>query len=301
MNRASIILSAAALLVALGALTQGVRVLSRQRERSQILRQHAAQLEEQLAAQRRMTETTQRELAVAESQLAQLPATVWSIESRAARERAMEIQTWLAHVKQLKQLFDQHPEQRIPEMRLLTDDDWLRSGKRSQLDSDENIRAALADVRRAAIAEFGRPLALAMRKYLDAGNPAPPAAALALAPYFENPADADALQNYEIITPNRPNGRAGAPVWSVQQKSPVDADYDERLAMSSDGGTGFANPPAAWIPNFRERLQQATKDYAAANHGAQPTNISDVIPLMNPPLEPSQAEKVIKMMSKDPH
>jgi len=293
MNRARLILSAVALVLAVGALTQGARLLSRQREQQLALAQHAGQLEKQLADLHRETTGTQQELFLAEQQLGQLPAPVPSTESAADLARAVEIKTWLARVKRLKESFEQHPEQRIPEMRLLTDEDWLRVAKQSQLDTDESLRKAFAGVRMAAKIRFANQLSPAMRKYVDAAGSAPPTIATALAAYFDPPADIEILQRYDI---GRAFQRPGSTTsdWELQERAPVDADYDGRIRVNSGGGTAVTGAPVAWIPNYQERLQQAARAYADANHGVGASSLAPIIPYISPPLDSATVEKLLK-------
>ncbi len=289
MNRTRLLLLVLTLGFAVVALTQGARVVSRQDEARFALAHQATALEKQLGDQRRETAATLSELALAEQQLIQLQAT-----SDADGARAREIESWLARVRQLKQLFEQHPDQRIPAMRFLTDDDWLQLAKQNQLDTDDNTRKALAAVRdRSKMKALGG-VSAAIRKYVQAVGTAPPPTALSLASSLDNPADLDLLQGFEV-TPWSGRPRAGGPAWQLQERAPIDGDYDSRSTLTPDGYMSALRAPIAWIPNSQERIQQASASYSAANKGALNSGgITPLLPYFNPPLDGATVEKLLK-------
>jgi hypothetical protein len=279
-----------------GVLLQGGRVLSQQREQAQSSRREVARLEMQLAAQRREYDATTRELTLAERQLAELSGPTNPALSEIERAREAEIGAWLARVKRLKQLFVQRPDQRIPEMRLLTDDDWLRLSKRLELDNEANIRKALAAARSAAKSRLAASLVKALPKFAQASGGEPPATVMALAPYLENPADAEFLPHLEVTSVNRSaeSARYGILGWAIQEKTAVDADYDGRYCVNPNGGTAIFSAPQAWIPDFMDRQQRAYRDFSAANKGVAPVGMEQVLPYFNPPLDPAITEKLLK-------
>src|SRR5260221_12339116 len=186
MTRSSLAVLAAAIVLIIGALFQGDRALRGQRSQLKLLQRQTKLLETQLATQGLERDAASRELALAERQRAELMGPPESALSETERTRRTEVAAWLARVKRLKQLFVQRPDQRIPEMRLLTDDDWLRLGKRLELDNEANIRKALAAARSAAKSRVAASLVKALPKFAQASRGEPPATVMALAPYLEN-------------------------------------------------------------------------------------------------------------------
>jgi hypothetical protein len=85
---------------------------------------------------------------------------------------------------------------------------------------------------------------------------------------------------------------------AIQERAPIDEDYDTRYQVGVGGGTGSMNPPIAWIENFQTLEQQAYKAYAKANNGASPAKTSQLIPYFDPPLAPATVEKLIKAESE---
>ena len=280
----------AALLAVAGLGVFEAQVILRQREDLRELRKRSEPLEKQVAALRRERETALQELAAAERQLAELPAPAVN-PAHAARQT--EIKAWLARVKQLKQLFADRADQRIPEMQLLADEDWLRVAKRAAFDDAHHVRQALADLRSRATSKFFALLTPALRNYAKSTNDEPPVSILALASYFEKPIDLAILERYDVIKgslssdPNRVD-------LIARQKAPVDTDYDSRTEISASGGMWGTSGPTAWIPNFGERMRAANREYAQANNGASPTAISQTLPYFTPPLEPAKIELILR-------
>lgn len=296
-----------ALIVALGVLTQGLRLLAHQRQERQVRQERVTQLDQQLAAQQRVRDGLQRDLRLAEHERADRVAAGSVEENARNRERESEISAWLDRIARLKQLLEQHPEQRIPELQWLTDEDWLLVGKKVSVETEEGTRKALAEIRNAAKARFQPQLSAAMQKYAKAANGQVPVDATTLAPYFENPAGSDALSRYEIAGVRRPSAAAIANAaamglevvlasshWSIREIAPIDADYDTRTQITDDGVMMALNAPTAWIPNFQERRAQAAKAYAEANPGPGPASEAALLPYFNPPFDSVTTGRLVK-------
>jgi hypothetical protein len=287
-----------ALVVAIGGtLLQGARMLVQQRTQTQASAQRASFFKKQLAALRSEQAIVAGELTLAEAQLASLPASSQSDATPAERARDAEIATWLVRVKHLKRLFDERPAQRIPELRLLTDADWLRAGKDLDFEDEEGVRKTLSNLRTTGKSRFQPSLNQAARKFA-AANSSPPLTVLALAAYVENPTDTDILSRYELITTNRPD-RTGAPKqsWALREQFAVDADYDNRFTVGPRG-SGNQNGPVAWIPSFNERSQAAAEAFTAAHKGERPENPAQLIPFFSPPLDPADAARILKTTAR---
>lgn len=163
-----------------------------------------------------------------------------------------------ARVNQLKQLQEQMPDKKIPELQYLTDNDWLAvAAKDTKLSSDADARKALSDLRRTAKKNFGRLLGSALDKFLKASNGQLPGDTAELASYFEQPIDPALLQRYKMLYTGNisdvpPLGDAGQVV--IGEKAPVDTDYDSHLYIGQygrevDWGTGInaaGDPDPSW-------------------------------------------------------
>lgn len=296
MKRRPILMLSVVALALLGIAGYETTQMLRQREQLAELRQQAAQLTAETAALRRAREAEAKSLAEAERQLAALPTTREG-DPTLTPERRTEIKAWLGRVKQLRRLFDGRPEQRIPEMKLLTEQDWLQVTKNSELDSEEGRRKAFAAARDAAISQFTPQLKVALLAFAKTatGEAVPPI--FALGPFFEKPVDASMLERYELRKA-APAGLRGSVEWSAQNKAPIDPDYDSKFGVSasdsgSSGGSGTW-APIAWIPDFGERLSRAAKEMAAAGKRPSSGGLGEVLPFFNPPLDPAVAEKILK-------
>ncbi len=268
----------------------GIHLLIRQRKELHSFQFQNEQRARELAALGRHTTATQTELAAAERQLADLPP------PRAADpSHATEIEAWLGQVKQLRQLLVENPERSIPELGLLTDDDWLRLARGIQLDSDKHVRQALAQARNVAKDKFQRLLASAVTAYLKQSGGELPTTALALAPAFDPPIDPAILGRYEMLASGKVSySPSAAGIAAIRETSAIDPDYDSRWTTMSNGGGMKALAPSAWVPDFEDRSRRAYAAYKDANKGASAGALEQLLPYFDPPLEPALAEKILR-------
>ncbi len=273
-------------------------VLSRRREQLHALGTASAQLRADLAKLQRENLAATEDLAHAERQLAALPTKRPSIAD-VAPEREIELGIWLARVKQLRRLFEEKPDQRIPELNLLTDRDWLRDAKTARLDSEDGIRRALARIRDSAITAFQQTqLSPALRKFAKTADDDATPTIFALTPFFDTPVDPALLGRYELSSVKNSSSRGGLE-WRVQTLAPIDPDYDGRQQITANrlgnSGASSAGAPYAWIPDFQQRLQRAYKSFSETKKGTAPNGLADVLPFMTPPLPPATVEKLLNV------
>ena len=286
------VLLAAALAAGVGSASFETWATIRHRAQPLALRQHATLLEKQIAATRARLDATRSELASTERELAALPALA---DTDASRARDFEVAAWLARVQTLNQLLTQNPAQRIPELQLLDDEDWLNASRSVETDTEEHRRLALANLRCRAKQRFISLLSPALRKYAGASQGQPPPVVPALAPYFDPPVDPAILARYDIVRASFPVNLYSA--WSIQESSAVDADYDDRVSVYANGSIGVTKAPVAWIPDFNVRSQRAFLAFAEANR-APPKDPTQLIPYFNPPLDLATIEKILEAESR---
>jgi hypothetical protein len=281
----------AALIAVASASVFEANVIARQNEELRTLEKTVTDSSGLVMTLRHEADANRRALATAEEQLAAKPAAV----AITPADGPLETNAWLARVLQLKRLFNEQPERRIPEMQWLTDEDWLRVGKRASFDDDHHTRKALGDLRTQAKTKFFKLANPALRSFAQTAGGQVPSSALVLAPYFQPPIGAAILERYEFVK-DEP-GNIGDGVLTLREKTSVDADYDSRHYASSNGSNlsgGSMGPPNAWIPDFRERSMRAFKDYVKANNGAQPIGTAPLLPYFNPPLDPAKVALIIR-------
>lgn len=298
MTRARVYFLGTTFLALAGIAGYEARIAGRQERELATLRRRTAQLTADAVWLRRQRDATASDLAEAERQLAELPP-LRPADPSVSAQRRNEMKTWLGRVKQLRRLFEERPNQRIPELQFLTDQDWLRIAKNVNFDSEDGTRRALAAARNTAISNFTQRLSDGLRKLAKSPNADSSATIRDLMPFLAQPVEATLLDRYELskTSSTRLGGRTE---WIVQNKAPIDEDYDGRVKInaSESGSFGSSSMPGVlgWIPDFQERMMQAVKDYSAAKNGSAPPEIADVIPYFKPPLDPATAGKAIRAM-----
>src|SRR5262249_25252598 len=96
-----------------------------------------------------------------------------------------EAKSWLDRVGKLKQALARLPDQEIPELRYLTEQDWLNAVKNSrQMTTDDDLSQALSTLRISAKHEVALRLRQALRAYSLANNGQSPTDVSLLKPYF---------------------------------------------------------------------------------------------------------------------
>ncbi len=252
------------------------------------------QLETDAAALRRERSTIATELAQAEQQLAVMPSPR-SILSDAKAEHRDEITRWLARVQKLRQIFADNAGQRVPEMQFLKDEDWLRTAKTHPMDTDDDVRAAVGEIRSRGTRYFVDRISAALRKYNTVNQSERPATIQALAAYFDEPPDSTMLDRYAIIDrPFSQDGKASM-MWFVANKSPIDPEHDIRFNLAGNGGGGTSGGGLLmWMPELADSRRAAMTKFYQANPGQTPTGIDSLLPYFDPPLERDLAERLRK-------
>lgn len=198
---------------------------------------------------------------------------------------------WAARVRALKQLLDQSPGKKIPELALLKDSDWLQVAKEADLKTQIGTRRAFNDLRTRAKQAFGRELQQAFQRYAAANNDQMPSALAELRPYFDSAVSDDILQRYSYdksglwsqLKPGEPLVGNIAP--------PVDV-FDSQVQVTSNG-MGVDNPV---IPED-ENLLHVLDAYFAANSSRGPKNPSDLQAYARTPAELEAIRKFIQSES----
>jgi hypothetical protein len=218
-------------------LFQGARGLVHQREAISSLHVKILIAESRLRSPRHDLLTDEQELSAAEGQLSALRAQdAGSVAESRSRQTATA--AWIARVRRVQRLFNENPEQRVPDLRLLTAADWLRATLRLKFDNPMSDRYALLALRTAASARFSIPLQRALDKYARATHDAPPASIFALAPFFDDHADVESLARFEIISRNTIYA-SGPSSWLVNEKRGPDPGFYNSRILAPQRGEGL--------------------------------------------------------------
>jgi RNA polymerase sigma factor (sigma-70 family) len=198
---------------------------------------------------------------------------------------------WLAKESKLRQQFEQRPDQWIPEMKFLSDEEWLDLARKADLDTPNGMRCALSNTRAVATWDFGSKLSQALAAYMAANNQQPPDSTSELSAYFR-PAldDADTLlARYEMLSADQ-RATAGYHGALLIQKVFVD-HLDNPMIVGPNIVSSI--PPANWAAAFPDELQSVAKAYADANSQSFMTPY-DLLPYTTTPAQKAALDKVIK-------
>lgn len=258
-------------------LIYGGRQIAGQRAQLSVQRSRFQAAEQQSATWRARQADAERELASVEQELATRDSEDAATAARLG-PHATEIKLWIARVNQLRQLLAQRPEQVIPELKLLSDLDWLAIARQVRgFETEADTRESLAELRSRAKSRFAARLSGALQKYTAANADTLPSDTLQLLPYFDPPIDAEILQRYRMnqsgrISELRSGGNA------ITEREPVDAVYDSRVQVYATGGFGSSSP---WRMNeMTDDIRAAAQRYAKANDGKKTTNAADILPYL---------------------
>jgi hypothetical protein len=275
MTTTSITLTLVALVAAVGIGAYGTRRVSALQDQLRTLQANENPLIEQASQARRELDAMASQLAVIQQQneqlrqetrelpglrgaaqrlqtesrkLAQLEDAISTTRSEPGAEPI--VQGWLSRVGDLKQRLEQRPDQRIPELRFLTEQDWLNA-TRKQLDTDSDYRKAMAALRDAGQEKFALLACEALQSYLKGRDPrldvnySPrpdnfselllehfPTDLSQLKLYFASPIDDAILQRWEILTGDKLNRLGILGPAAITQKALLDEEYDARWSIS---------------------------------------------------------------------
>ncbi len=197
--------------------------------------------------------------------------------------------SWMNRVSQLKQRLEQNPSAKIPELRFVTEQDWLDAAKH-ELKTEADYRRALSNLRRAAEQKVVPMLKEALTGYLQSNNGSFPTDLAQLQPYFKPPLDDAVLQRWEIAPASTIEnlGLGGDAV--ITQKAPIDDVFDARVGIGPQG-TGSTE----FFPwkETRELLSHVREAYRAAHNGQEPSDQSQLLPYATTPEQQVALQKWI--------
>ena len=278
---------------------------SQLREQVQTLQQQQAPLAEQLAQLQREHDDATNRLASLADELARTKSnnlelmklrgkvtrqqTAAKIENDPAFQKAS---VWIAKEAKLRELFEQHPDQWIPEIKYLSSEKWLDQARIADLDTANGIRQALSNVRAAATANFAGKISMALQAYMNAHNQQLPDSTSQLSAYFKTVDNADTiLSRYEMLNSEEQATAYTSQGASIIQKTFVD-QIDNVLLIGKNGVSSF--PPSRWPAVIPDELKPVLKSYMDANNQPEFLHFYDLEPYATTPAEKEALNKVIK-------
>lgn len=279
------ILLAATLAIAATALVE-VGLVSRRDTELRQLQQRADQLSRDLAADATARAARQREFAATAAELARLRAELSPPPSADPAAEA-ELDAWLQKVVTLRKALEQRPALRIPELQLLTPNDWLEATKDAALDSDLHIRAALGRLRYLAKTHLLMRLSHAVAQYSKTVSADQrPDSVASLIPFFEAPIDPAILQRYDVF-PNASDSEHANVVtlgnpdsWSIHEKQPDDEYFDSSISVGPHGTSngGFSK--------FDREVTAAIDAYKKDHGDQRPDAPAQLAPYLHSTIDP---------------
>lgn len=192
------------------------------------------------------------------------------------------MKSWLAREEKLRQVAEQYPDKRTPDMQLLSEQDWLNQAKDAKFDTEENIQRALANLRNAAANKFAKIASEAVKKYMAANNDQFPTDLAQLQPYFGTPISDAILSRWGIVPQSAyPNQRLGGD-WLIAVKDPVDRELDSNVVIGP-GSYGSSDYQSSEIEKAISILGPVRKAYAADHNGEDPQSPSAILPYLTTP------------------
>ena len=223
------------------------------------------------------------------SELMKLRAQVASLRDKLKSSAAVpetdstsaEMKSWLVRVKMLKDRLAQMPDRKIPEFRLLTDQDWLDAVKDvKQLQTDADFAKAMNALRDAAKREFSTIVQGGLNGYAQANNGALPASFNDLQPYLSTPLDDSVLERYEFAQPGTISEKTG---------SLIDENgnyYASRIQVAIGSISSSTTT--------EDELHPAIQAFLAANGGQSLTDPTQLLPYVQTSDEKTALQKAIQ-------
>jgi RNA polymerase sigma factor (sigma-70 family) len=237
------------LLIAIGTGLYEVRHSMRLREEAAHLRQQAAEaalpnqrLAEELQSARAKALVLQTENAQLRRDLAELPRLRGDL-AKSRREMGeladsafaksdpfvQQALRWKANEARLRQLFEQRPRERIPELGLVAGDAWLQMAKEADLETETGVRKTMSEMRRFARNIFVNTLSDALARFTKEKDGLLPNDIGELKGFFDPPIPEHLLEPYRMAhTGNLRDLPRGA--WAITN-SVIDLDFDTRWGV----------------------------------------------------------------------
>jgi hypothetical protein len=263
---------------AFGACYEG-KTLWQQRNELQQLQRKSSQLTAEIERTRETLGDTQRKIVAAQ---AADPAGSSSqgISQTSDPDTAL-FSDILTQMKKLKQFLEENPREKIPELELLTNLEWLnevqhevQSASHGNKIDDRELPRAAVHLRLRAKQKLGFSMQLALGRYQKEHAGDLPADFSQLLPSFDRPIDPAILERYEIITSNQ-RGKLPQSEWVITEKTLANEWDDMKVYFKAS--TPWNTEPSA--SNFNEVIQQATWAFAKANE-RKPNEPAQLLPYL---------------------
>ncbi len=200
--------------------------------------------------------------------------------------------SWLDRVGRLRQRLEQTPEAQIPELKFLTDADWLNAASH-KLDTDDDYRAAFDRLRASGENHFLQIAETALRKFLENHHGEFPTELSQLASYFDTPPADEILRRYQIVPEsNVPkwDGSGETNGWLITLKSP------DSEAIQAVGKNGFRGTSAGDLQEMSilASAMKAAFEASPIINGTKTLKLEDLVPYLTTPEQTAAYQKMMK-------
>lgn len=196
-----------------------------------------------------------------------------------------KLRGWQTSLAQLRDALKQRPHLSIPELQLLSDDDWFDAATKAKLDSDDDLRRALASLRGQATVLMGEKMRSALNAYLKANDGILPGRIDQLLPFFNLPIDPSWLERYEILRTGKLSELSNRDrTQTIGPKSFGDVEYDLLLKF---GPIGFSEGSA-----MDDNVHQAEVALIAKDGGGNYT-AADLVRYLKWPASEAAVQKIL--------
>ena len=179
-----------------------------------------------------------------EKELTQLGSTVATNADSASREAL-----WAQRLDHLKEWLETNPSEKIPELKLLNDRQWLDSIGSLTIETADEYSKALSNVRANAEIRAMERIVAAMRRYTSDNGGQITTDLSQLTPYLDPAIDPSIVQRYEMVPSTQlVSELQGYGDWVITQKAPVNEALDARFASGlKAGGMADSRDTNRWI------------------------------------------------------
>jgi RNA polymerase sigma factor (sigma-70 family) len=189
---------------------------------------------------------------------------------------------------QLKQRLEQMPEKKIPELKILTQKDWLNAvSDVKPLETDEDYRQAMCTLRSTAKGKFGAAMQQALKQYAEANGGLLPTDLSQLQPWLGSSLDPSGLQRYQLAQTGKLSDVTKDQTLIAEIAPPVDDEFDTHFTFRINGTT------SSTVNKTMSTLEAAAVAYASANSGLLPREVSQITPYLQQPLDGAVVQKYL--------
>ncbi len=183
----------------------------------------------------------------------------------------------------LKQKLEEMPDKKIPELKFLTEQNWIDAAWNADLETDDGVRLALSKLRDESVDTFLNLTRPALKKYLAANDDLLPTDLLPLKPYYDTPVSDEMLRRYAFMQRGKLSANRSESV--IRKAVYADPDYDSNQEMSMSGAGGGS------FNRFHDLIFNATMDFTIDNNGQTPTESGEIAAYLKRPVDPATLAK----------